>query len=257
MDDSAAFSLRIAEAATIKRSRIILALDLTDRSGLNEFALRTISKLESYICAIKLNFHLLLPLSSSELSEVNRLAHSYGLESIADIKLNDIPSTNKVAITHLSSMGFDATTVNPFIGIAGLRAAVVQAHELKSGILALVYMSHIGAQGGFGINFIGSSSQLTSLYQKFFQDAIACRVDGVIVGANRLEILREISCNKDRIPIYSPGVGVQGGKIKQAAQRGTDYFIIGRSIIRSRDPLKTARTLRNHLARVKTAQFML
>jgi orotidine-5'-phosphate decarboxylase len=251
--DSAAFSHRITEASIIKRSRIILALDLTDKSDLNEFALRTISQLESYICAIKLNFHLILPLSSSELSEVNRLVHSYDLQSIADIKLNDIPSTNKIAISHLSSMGFDAITVNPFIGIAGLRAVVVQAHELKNGILALVYMSHIGAQGGFGINFLGSNSQVTSLYQKFFQDAIACRVDGVIVGANRLEILKEISRKKDRIPIYSPGVGVQGGNIKQAANSGTDYFIIGRSIIGSKDPLKTAKTLQHQLVRVDIA----
>ena len=253
MVDSAAFSHRITEASIIKRSRIILALDLTDRSDLNEFALKTISQLESYICAVKLNFHLILPLSSSELSEVNRLVHSYDLQSIADIKLNDIPSTNKIAISHLSSMGFDAITVNPFIGTAGLRAVVVQAHELKSGILALVYMSHIGAQGGFGINFLGSNNQVTSLYQKFFQDAIACRVDGVIVGANRLEILKEISCKKDRIPIYSPGVGVQGGNIKQAANSGTDYFIIGRSIIGSKDPLKTAKTLQHQLVRVNIA----
>jgi orotidine-5'-phosphate decarboxylase len=253
MVDSAAFSHRITQASIIKRSRIILALDLTDRPDLNEFALKTISQFEGYICAIKLNFHLILPLSSSELSEVNRLVHSYDLQSIADIKLNDIPSTNKIAISHLSSMGFDAITVNPFIGTAGLRAVVVHAHELKSGILALVYMSHIGAQAGFGINFLGSNSQATSLYQKFFQDAVACRVDGVIVGANRLEILKEISCKKDRIPIYSPGVGVQGGNIKQAANSGTDYFIIGRSIIGSKDPLKTAKNLQHQLVRVNIA----
>lgn len=253
MVDSAGFSHRITEASINKRSRIILALDLTDRSDLNEFALRTISQLEGYICAIKLNFHLILPLSGSELSKVNRLVHSYNLQSIADIKLNDVPSTNKIAISHLSSMGFDAITVNPFIGTAGLRAVVVQAHELKSGILALVYMSHIGAQAGFGINFVGSNSQVTSLYQKFFEDAVTCRVDGVIVGANRLEIVKEISCKKDRIPIYSPGVGVQGGNMKQAANSGTDYFIIGRSIIGSKDPLKTAKTLQHQLVRVNIA----
>jgi orotidine-5'-phosphate decarboxylase len=248
--DSYGFSHRIAAASRIKRSRIILALDLTDGSDLNEFALKTISLLEKYICAAKLNFHLLLPLSSSEISEVNRHVHSYGLQSVADIKLNDVPSTNKVAISLLSSMGFDAITVNPFIGTAGLRATVVQAHELKLGILALVYMSNIGAKQGFGINFIDSNSQVTLLYQKFLQDAITCRADGVIVGGNRLEILREISCKKDRIPLYSPGIGVQGGNIKQAATNGTDYFIIGRSIIESKDPLKTAKNIQQQLAHV-------
>lgn len=181
----------MTEVSSIKRSRIILALDLR-RSNLQS-ALRTISLLERCICAIKLNFHLILPLSSSELSEVNRLVHSYGLQSVADIKLNDIPSTNKIAISHLLRMGFDAVTVNPFIGEAGLRAVVVQAHELKGGIIALVYMSHVGARLGFGINFLGSNNQVTSIYQKFFQDAMACHVDGVIVGANRLGVTEEVS----------------------------------------------------------------
>jgi orotidine-5'-phosphate decarboxylase len=248
--DSYAFSHRIAEASKIKSSRIILALDLEDGPDLNQIALRTISLLERYICAIKLNFHMILPLSSSELSELNRNVHSYGLQSVADIKLNDITSTNKIAISHLSSMGFDAITVNPFIGIAGLKPAVAHAHKLRLGILVLVYMSHIGAERGYGINFLDSNSQVTLLYQKFFQDAITCRADGVIVGANRLEILREISCNKDRIPIYSPGLGVQGGNVKQAANNGTDYFIIGRSIIGSKNPLKTAKNLQHQLVRI-------
>jgi len=236
----------MTEVSSIKRSRIILALDLTHKSNLHS-ALTTISLLEGCICAIKLNFHLILPLSGSELSEVNRLVHSYGLQSIADIKLNDIPSTNKIAISHLLHMGFDAITVNPFIGEAGLRAVVGQAHGLKGGIIALVYMSHVGARLGFGINFLASNNQVTSLYQKFFQDAMACRVDGVIVGANRLKILKEISLKKDGIPIYSPGLGTQGGNIKKAAISGADYFIIGRSIIDSKDPLKTAKSLQHQI----------
>lgn len=150
-------------------------------------------------------------------------------------------------------MGFDAVTVNPFIGAAGLRNVVVQAHRLKGGIIALVYMSHVGARLGFGINFIGSNNQVTSLYQKFFQDAIACGVDGVVIGANRLEILREISIKKNGIPIYSPGLGTQGGNIKHAADSGADYFIIGRSIIGSKDPVKAAKRLQHQLHSVNNA----
>jgi orotidine-5'-phosphate decarboxylase len=235
------------EVSSIKGSRIILALDLTDKTNLRS-ALEAISSLERYICAIKMNFHLILPLSCHELSEINRQVHSYGLQSVADIKLNDIPSTNKIAISHLSRMGFDAVTVNPFIGPVGLRDVVVQAHRLKGGIIALVYMSHVGAPLGFGMNFIDRNKQVTSLYQKFFQDAIECGVDGVVIGANRLEILREICLKKSGIPIYSPGLGKQGGSIKHAAKSGADYFIIGRSIIGSKDPVKTAKRLQHQLS---------
>jgi orotidine-5'-phosphate decarboxylase len=247
MVNSHAFSQRMTEVSNIKGSRIILALDFTHKTNLRS-ALKAISLLERYICAIKMNFHLILPFSCHELSEVNRLVHSYGLQSVADIKLNDIPSTNKIAISHLSCVGFDAVTVNPFIGAVGLRNVVVQAHRLKGGIIALVYMSHVGAPVGFGINFIDSNKQVTSLYQKFFQDAIACGVDGVVIGANRLEILREISLKKSGIPIYSPGLGKQGGSIRHAAKSGADYFIIGRSIIGSKDPVKTAKRLQHQLS---------
>ena len=36
------------------------------------------------------------------------MAHLYGLQTIADIKLNDIGHTNDVATGHLWSLGFDA-----------------------------------------------------------------------------------------------------------------------------------------------------
>jgi orotidine-5'-phosphate decarboxylase len=248
--NGAGFRRRITNASKLKRSRIILALDTTGGVRSKEIALKTISQLQEYICAIKLNHHLILPLSKSDLAEINRLAHSHGLQSIADLKLNDIPSTNKIAISLALSMGFDALTVNPFIGRASLRSAVEEAHRSLGGLIGLVYMSHSGAREGFGINFINRNTDVEPFYQKFFRDAIACHVDGVIVGANRMGVLRKLSLMKRRIPIYSPGIGVQGGDLKRAAARGVDYFVIGRSIIRSKDPINTIKRLYRHIRSV-------
>jgi orotidine-5'-phosphate decarboxylase len=144
-------------------------------------------------------------------------------------------------------MGFDSSTVNPFIGRASLRSAVEEAHRSQCGLIALVYMSHSGAREGFGINFIKRNTDVEPIYQKFFQDAIACHTDGVVVGANRVGVLRKLSVMKRRIPIYSPGIGIQGGDFKRAAANGVDYFIIGRSIIRSRDPINAIQRLHRHI----------
>ncbi len=247
MIDSIVFNDRINQAGRLKRSRIILAVDLTDRPDLQEATIRTISSLEEHICAVKFNFHLILPLSRSELLQINRLAHSYGLQSIADIKLNDIPSTNEVAITHLAKMGFDAFTVNPFIGPDGLEATVLHAHELGCGILALIYMSHPGAHFGFGAHLSEGDNQVTPVYRRFFENATSSQVDGMIIGANQADILKELSCKADKIPIYSPGLGAQGGDAKQASISGTDYFIVGRSIIQSKDPIMAITHLRETL----------
>ncbi len=243
MIESHVFRDRINQTGRLKGSRIILALDLIDNPDLYEATLRTISLLEEHICAVKLNFHLILPLSRSELKQVNQLAHSFGLQSIADVKLNDIPSTNELAITHLSKMGFDAFTVNPFIGPEGLEATVIQAHGIQCGIIALVYMGHPGARFGFGSNLLESNNHSTPIYRKFFEYAINSQADGVVVGANQIKILKEISCRADKIPIYSPGVGVQGGDVKKAAKNGTEYFIIGRTIIHSEDPVRAVSRL--------------
>lgn len=236
----------MGQACRLKRSRIILAIDLTDGPDL-QAAIRTISSLEEHICAVKLNFHLILPLSRSELLQINGLAHSYGLQSIADIKLNDIPSTNEVAIAHLAKMGFDAFTVNPFIGPDGLEATVLQAHGLECGILALIYMSHAGAHFGFGANLLEGNNQVTPIYRRFLEYAINSQVDGMVIGANQTHILKEVSCRANKIPIYSPGLGVQGGDAKQASISGTDYFIVGRAIIQSKEPIRAITQLRETL----------
>jgi orotidine-5'-phosphate decarboxylase len=211
-----------------------------------------ISLLQHHICGIKMNFHLILPLSFSEISEINRLAHHYGLVSIADLKLNDIKSTNEIAIEYLSMMKFDAVIVNPFMGNEELRLASKLAHKINFGIIALVYMSHPGAEEGFGINVIvkkqvSASDKVTQMYKIFFNYASKSHIDGIIIGASQDKILKELSSQK-KLPIYSPGLGKQGGEISKAAKNGTDFFIIGRSIIESKDPLQVVININQELS---------
>jgi orotidine-5'-phosphate decarboxylase len=71
-------------------------------------------------------------------------------------------------------------------------------------------------------------------------------VDGIVVGATQIDILKEIS-SKKQIPIYSPGFGMQGGDIRLAAKNGTDYFIIGSSIVGSNDPLNTVKQIQSQI----------
>ena len=253
MDKLASFCQRIDACSKSKNSKIVLAIDPLPRTDLLDFAKMLINLLEEHICAIKLNFHLILPLSASQLSEINDLAHSYGLQSIADIKLNDIPNTNKIVIEYLLKMGFDAVIVNPFIGKEALLSTVNQAHQNNGGIIALVYMSHIGAKEGFGRRVVISAknkdkiNNTTLMYKVFIEYAHACNVDGIVVGATQVDILKEIS-SKKQTSIYSPGFGTQGGDMQEAAKNGTDYFIIGRSVVNSNDPLNFIKAIRDRLS---------
>ena len=238
------FRERIARSAEAKKSPIVLALDpRANRRNLSEFAAKTIRVVEQHICAVKMNFHIILPLSASEISQINKLAHSFGLQSIADIKLNDIENTNEVAVEHLTRMGFDAVIANPFIGRGGLAALVQKAHRASAGVIALVYMSHPGAIEGFGLEFGGRG-----LYEEFLVRAADARVDGIVVGATQLDILTHTA---KQLPIYSPGIGAQGGDAVEAFSSGADYLIIGRSIVESRWPAKVAKEIQNQILSVR------
>ena len=151
------FFERIATAAIEKKSPIVLALDIIpkDHQRLAELAARIIDAAEHHVCAIKMNFHIILPLSAFEILQINKLAHSFGLQSIADIKLNDIETTNAVAVGQLIKMGFDAVIANPFIGRDTLASLVQKAHKEDAGIIALVYMSHPESNDGFGLEIQG------------------------------------------------------------------------------------------------------
>jgi orotidine-5'-phosphate decarboxylase len=238
------FGERIARAADAKKSPIVLALDpAANRRNLAGFAAKTIRAVEQHICAVKINLHLILPLSASQISRINKLVHSYGLQSIADIKLNDIENTNEVAIKHLTRMGFDAVIANPFIGKAGLAALVQKAHASNAGVIALVYMSHPGANEGFGLEVGGRG-----LYREFLERAAGAGADGIVVGATQLGILRQVG---NQVAVYSPGVGAQGGDAVQAIKNGADYLIIGRSIVESKKPGKVAKEILSKISSVR------
>src|SRR5215211_2121421 len=235
------FFERIARAAIEKKSPIVLALDprpsATQR--LPELAARIICAVEHHVCAIKMNFHIILPLSASQISRINKLVHSFGLQSIADIKLNDIETTTAVAVDHLTKMGFDAAIANPFIGRDTLASLVQKAHKADAGIIALVYMSHSEAKEGFGLEIQGRG-----LYKMFFERAETAGVDGIVVGATQDEILKEVA---GRLPVYSPGVGAQGANSEQVIRNGADYLIIGRSIVEAKQPAKVAGEIQNRI----------
>ena len=90
------FKERIAKSA-LKQSPLILANDYDDKKNLESRTIKNIKTLSDYLCAIKFNFHLLLPLGEKQILNITKAAHAHGLQVIADIKLNDIGNTNLVA----------------------------------------------------------------------------------------------------------------------------------------------------------------
>ena len=80
----------------------------------------------------------------------------------------------------------------------------------------------------------------------FAEKALKWKADGAVVGATYPEKIREIhQMLREEVPIYSPGIGVQGGKIREALNAGARFLIVGRSITLSEKPGENAKKLRN------------
>ena len=238
----ATFKTRLSQISK-KNGKIILANDYDSSvNNLETKTIQNIKKLHPYLCGIKLNFHLLLPLGLKEISKINKTAHNYGLQTIADIKLNDIGNTNKVTTEHLWNLGFDAVIVNPIMGLDSLKQLVKDSHKEDKGVITLCHMSAPEAKLSYDMEIrMGKKQQL---YQLFLDWAIASKVDGIVIGATFPEIIRY--CNKKagtKLDIFSPGIGTQGGSAKEVISAGTDYLIVGRTILNDKNPTTVSKEL--------------
>ena len=245
------FKTRIHQSS--KDSRIILANDYDIRN--DKLVLQTIKNIKTlhkYLCGIKLNFHLLLPLGKKDIIRINKTAHQYGLQTIADIKLNDIGNTNLITTKTLWDFGFDAVIVNPIMGPSNLKKIITSAHRCNMGVITLCHMSAPEAKMSYEMNVkLSNSSKTVSLHQLFLKWAISSKADGIIVGATFPKIIKE--CKKTagkKLDIYSPGIGTQGGKAKETISNGSDFLIVGRTILGSKDPIGTAKKIQLSLSRL-------
>lgn len=244
------FKQKIEDSAERTKSNIILALDLADqnRRRLLSRSLEMLESVHSHLCAVKLNRHLVLPLGLFDgVQRIVTRAHDLGLQVIMDVKVNDIGNTNRYIAEYYFTAGFDAVTASPFVGWKeGLEPVFEVARKMKRGVIVLVYMSHKGASEGYGQTVCNAATgKFDPQYRIFALNAVKWNADGAIVGATYPDKIREVNAIlKDKVPIYSPGVGAQGGDLEAAVKAGARYLIIGRSIFEAKDPEKTAAQIR-------------
>ena len=131
------------------------------------------------------------------------------------------------------------------MGPKAIRKIVTEAHKRDKGVIALCHMSAPEAKASYEINVkLSKNSKPKPLYQLFLKWAISNKVDGIIVGATFPKIIND--CKKiagKKLDIYSPGIGVQGGNAKKAIANGSDFLIVGRTILDSKDPVQYCKTI--------------
>jgi orotidine-5'-phosphate decarboxylase len=245
------FKQELEHYAETVKSHIILALDpQPDEPGrLLRRSMKILEAVHPYICALKINRQLLLPLGLfNGVQTIVNKAHDLGILTIMDAKINDIGNTNRVMAEYYYKAGFDALIASPFIGWEeGLQPVFDAAKKKNRGVIILVYMSHKGAVEGYGQMLQDPiTKKFVPQYRIFAEKALKWNADGVVVGATVPSKIREVNALlREKVPIYSPGIGAQGGDIEAALKAGAKYLIVGRAIVDAKNSAAAAEHIRS------------
>jgi orotidine-5'-phosphate decarboxylase len=55
----------------------------------------------------------------------------------------------------------------------------------------------------------------------------------------------------EKVPIYSPGIGAQGGTAETAVKAGARYLIVGREITLAQNPAQSAKAIATSLTHAR------
>ena len=131
------------------------------------------------------------------------------------------------------------------MGNQSLKNLVQNSHEMGKGVISLCHMSAPEARISYELNVIKQkNSKKIPLYQIFLDWSIKNKSDGIIVGATYPDIIK--FCKQKvgkKVQIYSPGVGTQGGNPSVAKKLGSDFLIVGRTILNAQNPTQVAKKL--------------
>ncbi len=206
-----------------RETRLILALDVT--SG--ERALSLVGRLCPYFDAIKIGYPLILAAGLGVVKGIASIA-----PVIADLKVADIPNTNRLICQAAFQAGASGVIAQAFPGKDSLLACTEVAAENGADLYVVTEMSHPGAE-----MFMAPQAE------RMARLAAEVGAAGVVAPATRPERIRLIRSIIGERTIISPGVGAQGGSAGAALEAGADYIIVGRSIYGAEDPEAAAKRL--------------
>ncbi len=175
----------------------------------------------------------------------------FGLEIMADPKINDIPETVKLSAEVVASAGAKLITVHANAGIKALEAAVL-GRKMAFGLDAEECLEDLpgrGAMGGIlGITILTSQEEdCVSIFgdtpeKKVIQFAHMAKeagIDGIVCSGKELRAIKAISALNDLItvvpgitPVWAKKPGDQKRVVTptEAIECGADFLVVGRAI---------------------------
>ena len=223
------FIEKLTNATEKNKSLLCIGLDpdpelMPSKVGVFKFNKAIIDTTSDLVCAYKLNLAFYEALDDEGIDAMKRTVKYIpdDIPVIGDAKRGDIGNTAKAyAKAIFSNLGFDATTVNPYLGFDSIEPFI---QYWDKGVFILCRTSNPGA-----VDFQSLPLETKRGHFPLFE-IVALRASqwnkhgniGLVVGATYPEELKLIRQNHPDMPLLIPGIGAQGGKLASAVRYGVD-----------------------------------
>lgn len=218
-----------------------------------DFCRHLIDKTSDLAAAYKPNsafFEALGPDGMTSLKKVIRMIDE-DIPVILDVKRGDISSTARAyAQACFDVLGADAVTISPYLGSDAVQPFL---EDPQKGVFVLCKTSNPGAKHIQDLPARGGY-----LYEHVADLARSWNEGGnlgLVVGATQVDSLVRVRARAPELWIMSPGVGAQGGNLKEAVRAGLRedgsglLVPVSRGISRAEDPRQAAALLRERINR--------
>lgn len=225
-----AFMDKLLTASRDHRSLLCVGLDpdpgLMPKIDVLQFNRDIIDATRDLVCAYKPNlaFYQALGVEGLVAMEKTREYIPKEIPVIADAKHGDIGnSARQYAKAIFDTFGFDAVTVNPYLGYDSLEPFI---NRTDRGIFVLCKTSNAGASDFQDLRYLEpETSNAAPLFQLVALKAKEWNVYGnigLVVGATHAEALRTVRELCPEMVLLVPGIGTQGGDLASAVRWGVD-----------------------------------
>lgn len=228
-----------------KMRLIIPALDMTDLKQI-ETLISAIDK-HDLIYGYKIGFSLGLSYGLPKVMETIRRLSSKVVIYDHQKAATDIPDTGKLFARVMKDSLVNEVILFPQAGPATLEAWISALAEQELTTIVGGIMTHprfVQSEGGFI-----TDKGVVEMYRIAYEQGVRRFVVPLTKPQATAAVIREAGLD-ERCMFYSPGYGQQGGDPAAFAFLSSHFLIIGRSLLRSDDPLAYLDALKKELARI-------
>jgi orotidine-5'-phosphate decarboxylase len=213
------------------RSRLIVALDLPDRSA----TLSAVDQLAGHVGCFKLGLEIFVREGPHLIEEITRR----GEKVFLDLKLHDIPNTVGAAVRSACCLGVHMLTLHAAGGRKMLEAASRSAESSTAPPLLLA-VSALTSLSEEEVQTIGIREPLSDWVTRLAEIAYLAGIPGLVTSSLELPLLQHRFGNKLRYVV--PGIRPKGAAFNdqsriaspaEAISAGADYLVVGRPILQS------------------------